>query len=101
MKRSCGSSVGGVRPLLLLPVQAALMIGLGRLVTGPAAGHWPLSAEASIDRDLAEGRDPAMSGVTELFAVLAGTQVVVGAPHGGGRGRGAGTHRTRPRGAPG
>ncbi|MFF1411496.1 diacylglycerol kinase family protein [Streptomyces sp. NPDC058289] len=79
MKRSCGSSVRGVRPLLLLPVQAALMIGLGRLVTGPAAGHWPLSAEASIERDLAEGRDPAVSGVTELFSVLAGTRAVVGA----------------------
>lgn len=55
------------------------MVGLGRLVTGPAAGHWPLSAEASIGRDLAEGRDPATSGVTELFSVLAGTQAVIGA----------------------
>ncbi|MFE9560148.1 diacylglycerol kinase family protein [Streptomyces sp. NPDC006487] len=79
MRRSCGSSVRGVRPLLLLPVQAALMVGLGRLVTGPAAGHWPLSAEASIGRDLVEGRDPATSGVAELFSVLAGTQAVVGA----------------------
>lgn len=79
MKRSCGSSMRGVSPLLLLPVQAALMVGLGRLVTGPAAGHWPLSAEASIGRDLAEGRGPGVSGVTEVFSVLAGTQTVVGA----------------------
>ncbi|MFE4632860.1 diacylglycerol kinase family protein [Streptomyces sp. NPDC056773] len=78
MKRSCGSSARGVGPLLLLPVQAALMGGLGRLVTGPGAGHWPLSAEASIGRDLAEGRDPVTSGVTELFSVLAGTQAVIG-----------------------
>lgn len=78
MKRSCGSSVRGVRPLLLLPVQAALMGGLGRLVTGPGAGYWPLSAEASVGRDLAEGRDPATSGVTEVFSVLAGTQAVIG-----------------------
>ncbi|MGW1771157.1 diacylglycerol kinase family protein [Streptomyces sp. NPDC002104] len=78
MKRSCGSSARGVGPLLLLPVQAALMVGLGRLVTGPAAGHWPLSAEASIDKDLAEGRDPATSGVSEVFSVLAGTQAVIG-----------------------
>lgn len=78
MRRSCGSSVRGVRPILLLPVQAALMVGLGWLVTGPAAGHWPLSAEASIGRELAEGRDPATSGVTELFSVLAGTRAVIG-----------------------
>ncbi|WP_327250433.1 diacylglycerol kinase family protein [Streptomyces sp. NBC_01244] len=78
MRRSRSSSVRGVGPLLLLPVQAALMVGLGRLVTGPAAGHWPLSAEASIGRDLVEGRDPATSGVTELFSVLAGTQAVIG-----------------------
>lgn len=82
MKRSYGSSVRGVRPFLLLPVQVALMVGLGHLVTGSAAGHWPLSAEASIARDLAEGRDgrdPATSGVTELLSVLAGTQAVIGA----------------------
>ncbi|MCX4782252.1 diacylglycerol kinase family protein [Streptomyces sp. NBC_01264] len=78
MKRSCGSSARGVGPLLLLPVQAALMVGLGRLVTGPAAGHWPLSAEASVGRDLAEGRDPVTSAVTALFSGLAGTQAVIG-----------------------
>ncbi|MCX5128566.1 diacylglycerol kinase family protein [Streptomyces sp. NBC_00347] len=77
MKRSCGSSVRGAGPLLLLPVQAALMIGLGRLVTGPAAGHRPLSAEASFGEDLAEGRDPAASGIAEFFSVLAGTRAVV------------------------
>ncbi|MGW6704078.1 diacylglycerol kinase family protein [Streptomyces sp. NPDC054956] len=79
MKRSYGSSLRRVGPFLLLPVQAALMVGLGRLVTGSAAGHWPLSAEASIGSDLAEGRDPAVSGVTEMFSVLGGTQAVVGA----------------------
>ncbi|MFD9259697.1 hypothetical protein ACFVZQ_14635, partial [Streptomyces sp. NPDC059538] len=48
MKRRRGPAARGARPLLLLllPVQAALMIGVGRLVTGPAAHHWPLEAGA-------------------------------------------------------
>ncbi|MFJ7265357.1 diacylglycerol kinase family protein [Streptomyces sp. NPDC099050] len=78
MKRSCGAAVRGARPFLLLPVQLALMVGLGRLVTGPGAGYWPLSAEASIGRELAAGRDPATTGVTRLFSELADTQAVIG-----------------------
>ncbi|CAM5667000.1 hypothetical protein SAVIM338S_06926 [Streptomyces avidinii] len=68
----------GAWPLLLLPAQAALMVGLGLLVTGPAAGHWPLTADGSANRDLAEGRSEGATQLTELFSLLASTQVVVG-----------------------
>ncbi|MCY0936864.1 diacylglycerol kinase family protein [Streptomyces sp. H34-S4] len=78
MKRSRGSSVRGAWPLLLLPAQAALMVGLGGLVTGPAARHWPLSEEESAARALAEHRSETGTQVTELFSLLASTQVVVG-----------------------
>lgn len=54
------------------------MVGLGRLVTGPAARHWPLSAEVPAGRDLVERRSEVGSSVTELFSLLAGTQAVVG-----------------------
>ncbi|MET9466090.1 diacylglycerol kinase family protein [Streptomyces sp. NPDC006544] len=78
MKRSRGSTVRGAWPLLFLPVQAALMVGLGRLVTGPAARHRPLSAEDSAARNLLERRGEVGDSVSELFSVLAGTQAVVG-----------------------
>lgn len=54
------------------------MVGLGRLVTGPAARHWPLSQEVPAGRDLVERRGETATGVTELFSALAGTQAVVG-----------------------
>ncbi|MGW6685430.1 diacylglycerol kinase family protein [Streptomyces sp. NPDC054961] len=78
MKRRRGSTVRGAWPLLLLPVQAALMVGLGRLVTGPAARHRPLSAEDSANRNLLERRGEVGDAVSELFSVLAGTQAVIG-----------------------
>lgn len=78
MKRSRGSSVRGAWPLLLLPAQAALMVGLGGLVTGQAALHRPLPAEASAVQALAERRREPVTGLTELFSLLASTQAVVG-----------------------
>ncbi|MFI5761976.1 diacylglycerol kinase family protein [Streptomyces sp. NPDC051563] len=78
MKRSRGPSVRGAWPLLLLPVQAALMVGLGRLVTGPAAGSPPLSEEGSASRDLVERRGEVGNAVSEFFSLLASTQVVIG-----------------------
>ncbi|MFD5144556.1 diacylglycerol kinase family protein [Streptomyces sp. NPDC058401] len=78
MERSRGPSVRGAWPLLLLPVQAALMVGLGRLVTGPAAGSPPLSEEGSAGRELVERRGEVANAVSEFFSLLASTQVVVG-----------------------
>ncbi|MFF3212996.1 diacylglycerol kinase family protein [Streptomyces sp. NPDC002886] len=78
MKRSRGPSLRGAWPLLLLPAQAALMVGLGRLVTGPAARRSPLADEGSAGRDLVERRGQVGNGVSEFFSLLASTQVVIG-----------------------
>ncbi|MFI1645609.1 diacylglycerol kinase family protein [Streptomyces avidinii] len=81
MKRRRGAAARGARPLLLLllPVQAALLIGAGRVVTGPAAHHWPLAAEDRIPRALAEQRDaPVLTAVSKWLSALGSTQVVVG-----------------------
>ncbi|MEU9003027.1 diacylglycerol kinase family protein [Streptomyces sp. NPDC048551] len=80
MKRRCGSAARGARPLplLLLPVQAALMAGLGWLVTGPAAHHWPLSGEPGAEQALADHRSAPATGISGWFSVLAGTEAVIG-----------------------
>ncbi|MCX4539310.1 diacylglycerol kinase family protein [Streptomyces sp. NBC_01565] len=82
MKTRRGAAARGARPLLfllLLPVQAALLIAVGRLVTGPAAQHWPLAAEDQVPEALAQHRDaPVVTGVSEWISALGSTQVVVG-----------------------
>ncbi|MFI7355797.1 diacylglycerol kinase family protein [Streptomyces avidinii] len=79
MKRRRGAAARGALPLLLLPVQAALLIGLGGLVTGPAAHHWPLAAEGRVPRALAEHRDvPVLIALSEWLSALGSTQVVIG-----------------------
>lgn len=64
--------------MLLLPVQAALMVGLGMLVTGPAAGHWPFNEENRANQDLAERRAAPVTGVSEWFSTLAATETIIG-----------------------
>lgn len=65
------------RPLLLVPVQAALMVGLGLLVTGPLAGLEPLSREDAVNRALAARRTPLWDSVTEWLSTAAGTPGIV------------------------
>ncbi len=81
MKRRRGAAARGARPLLLLllPVQAALLMCVGRLVTGPAAHHWPFAVEDRAPRALAEHRDaPVLTAMSEWLSALGSTQVVVG-----------------------
>ncbi|MFJ7586807.1 diacylglycerol kinase family protein [Streptomyces sp. NPDC097617] len=79
MKRRRGAAARRARPLLLLPVQAAALIAVGRLVTGPAAHHWPLAAEDRAPRALAEHRGaPVLTVASQWLSTLGSTQVVVG-----------------------
>lgn len=78
MKRRCAAPARGTWPVLLLPVQTALMVGLGLLVTGPAAGHWPFSEENRANQDLAERRAAPVTGVSEWFSTLAATETIIG-----------------------
>ncbi|MFD3679670.1 diacylglycerol kinase family protein [Streptomyces sp. NPDC058613] len=78
MKRRCDAPARGTWPVLLLPVQAALMVGLGVLVTGPAAGHWPFAAESRANQDLAERRAAPVTGVSEWLSAMAATEAIIG-----------------------
>ncbi|MFB7977027.1 diacylglycerol kinase family protein [Streptomyces vinaceus] len=63
--------------LLLLPLQAGCVAGLGLLVTGPLAGRWPLSAEDGVNRALAARRSVPATVFSEAMSLLAGTGSVI------------------------
>ncbi|MFF0215288.1 diacylglycerol kinase family protein [Streptomyces vinaceus] len=65
------------RLLLLLPLQAGCVTGLGLLVTGPLAGRWPLSAEDGVNRALAARRSVPATVFSEAMSLLAGTGSVI------------------------
>lgn len=65
-------------PLLLLPVQAALMVGLGTLLTGLATDRRRLAWEDRASRHLAEERAAPLTAVTRWLSVLADTETVIG-----------------------
>lgn len=65
------------RPLLLLPVQTAVVAALGLLVSGPLAHRWPLSAEDGVNRTLAAHRTPFATALTDGVSLLAGTESVI------------------------
>ncbi|MEV7725360.1 diacylglycerol kinase family protein [Streptomyces sp. NPDC087917] len=77
MTNERGEAARRGRPLLLLPVQLAVMVALGSLVTGFAADRWPLSAEDDVNRTLAEHRVAPVSEATRWLSLLAGTQSVI------------------------
>ncbi|GHB55699.1 hypothetical protein GCM10010347_27080 [Streptomyces cirratus] len=70
-------SAGRLPVLLLLPVQAALLMGVGLLVTGPLADLWPLVAEDGVNRVLAAHRGGPATPFSEWLSLLAGTQSVI------------------------
>ncbi|MFI1447332.1 diacylglycerol kinase family protein [Streptomyces virginiae] len=63
--------------LLLLPLQAASVAGLGLLVTGPLAGRWPLSVEDGVNRALADRRETLVTAVSAGMSRLAATESIV------------------------
>ncbi|MGW7330315.1 diacylglycerol kinase family protein [Streptomyces sp. NPDC054840] len=63
--------------LLLLPLQAASVAGLGLLVTGPLAGRWPLTVEDGVNRALADRRDALATALSDGLSLLAGTESIV------------------------
>ncbi|WP_330261125.1 diacylglycerol kinase family protein [Streptomyces sp. NBC_00539] len=76
-ERGAAVSAGRLPVLLLLPVQAALMVGVGLLVTGPLSGLWPLAAEDGVNRALAAHRGGPATPLSEWLSLLAGTQSVI------------------------
>ncbi|MCD0481364.1 phosphatase PAP2 family protein [Streptacidiphilus sp. ASG 303] len=62
---------------VLLLGQAALMVGLGLLLTLVMAHHLPVSAEDNVNRFLAAHRTPTGNTVTSWFSTIANTPAVV------------------------
>ncbi|MFF1340690.1 diacylglycerol kinase family protein [Streptomyces sp. NPDC058290] len=65
------------RLLLLLPLQAASVAGLGLLVSGPLADRWPVSAEDGVNRALAARRSLPATVLSDAVSLLAGTGSVI------------------------
>ncbi|WP_328923364.1 diacylglycerol kinase family protein [Streptomyces sp. NBC_00190] len=63
--------------LLLLPLQAASVAGLGLLITGPLADRWPFSAEDGVNRFVAARRDDIATTFSDWLSLFAGTQSVI------------------------
>ncbi|MET9959965.1 diacylglycerol kinase family protein [Streptomyces sp. NPDC006326] len=76
-ERSACAPPGSLTVLWLLPVQAALMVGVGLMVTGPLADQWPLAAEDGINRALAAHRGGPAGPFSEWLSLLAGTQSII------------------------
>ncbi|MFD9339632.1 diacylglycerol kinase family protein [Streptomyces sp. NPDC060028] len=79
MRLEHGAAVRAARlPVLLwLPVQAALLVGVGLLVTGPLADQWPPAVEDGVNRALAAHRGGPVTPFSEWLSLLAGTRSIV------------------------
>ncbi|MEU9921740.1 diacylglycerol kinase family protein [Streptomyces griseoluteus] len=58
--------------------QAALMIGLGFLITGPARHLWPLTAEDGVNRGLERLRTSTLTTLSSIGSELGNTGTVIG-----------------------
>ncbi|MEW2417007.1 diacylglycerol kinase family protein [Streptomyces sp. NPDC046866] len=76
-ERSRPAGSGRLSVLWLLPLQTALMVGVGLMVTGPLADQWPVSAEDGINRGLAAHRGGPATPFSEWLSLLAGTQSII------------------------
>ncbi|MER7821550.1 diacylglycerol kinase family protein [Streptomyces sp. NPDC096097] len=77
MSNAHTAGVRSGRLLLLLPLQAASVAGLGLLVTGPLADRWPLSVEDGVNRALADRREALATALSEGMSLLASTRSIV------------------------
>ncbi|MEU8431475.1 diacylglycerol kinase family protein [Streptomyces sp. NPDC029216] len=76
LERSAPAGPGRLPVLWLLPLQTALMVGVGLMVTGPLADQWPVAAEDGISRSLAAHRGGPATSFSEWLSLLAGTQSI-------------------------
>ncbi|MFI9394063.1 diacylglycerol kinase family protein [Streptomyces bauhiniae] len=58
--------------------QAALMIGLGFLITGPARHLWPMTAEDGVNRGLERLRTSTLTTLSSIGSELGNTGTVIG-----------------------
>ncbi|MGW2822765.1 diacylglycerol kinase family protein [Streptomyces sp. NPDC001443] len=61
----------------LTACQAAFMVGIGLLITGPAHRLWPLTAEDRVNRALEGMRTPALTGLSSVASEAGNTLTVI------------------------
>ncbi|MFJ4970198.1 diacylglycerol kinase family protein [Streptomyces sp. NPDC088755] len=58
--------------------QAAMMAGIGLLITGPAQELWPFTAEDAVNEAFARGRDSTLTTASTVVSAAGDTTTVVG-----------------------
>ncbi|MFF2432781.1 diacylglycerol kinase family protein [Streptomyces sp. NPDC058107] len=72
-----GSGRAAVRIGVLTVCQAALMVGFGLLITGPARGIWPLSSEDNVNEGFEHLRTRALTDASLIASEAGSTATVV------------------------
>lgn len=57
---------------------AAVVLGLGTLLTGPLGDEWPLTAEDEVNTTLADGRTPGWDSVSFWWSEIGDTLTIIG-----------------------
>ncbi|MFE1291036.1 diacylglycerol kinase family protein [Streptomyces sp. NPDC058751] len=72
-----GTGRTAARVAALTACQAASMVGLGLLVTGPARGLWPLTAEDTVNERLEQARTGTLTTLSSVASEAGNTLTVV------------------------
>ncbi|WP_326667708.1 diacylglycerol kinase family protein [Streptomyces sp. NBC_01257] len=72
-----GSGGAAVRIGALTVCQAALMVGLGLLITGPAAGIWPLNSEDRVNEGFENLRNAGLNDASFMASEAGNTATVI------------------------
>ncbi|WRZ88608.1 diacylglycerol kinase family protein [Streptomyces sp. NBC_01007] len=72
-----GTGLTAARIGALTACQAAVMVGLGLLITGPARGLWPLTAEDAVNEDLERARTGTLTTLSSIASEAGNTLTVI------------------------
>ncbi|MGV0100361.1 diacylglycerol kinase family protein, partial [Streptomyces californicus] len=75
---SSGAARAAARVAAFAVCQAALMVGAGLLLTGPARGLWPVTAEVAAVEALEDARTGTLDALSTVVSALGDTTTVVG-----------------------
>ncbi|MFF7972473.1 diacylglycerol kinase family protein [Streptomyces sp. NPDC007905] len=75
MPRGIGWSAGWISALTVC--QAALMVGLGLLITGPARGAWPMTVEDHVDTGFERARTGLLTALSSVASEAGNTLTVI------------------------
>ncbi|MEU6276230.1 diacylglycerol kinase family protein [Streptomyces populi] len=72
-----GTGRTAARIAALTACQAATMVGLGLLITGPARGLWPLTAEDTVNERLEQARTGTLTALSSIASEAGNTLTVI------------------------